>query len=254
MNKSDLKQQNPRLYYDMVASGKIPYSEAGALAWGAPVTNLFTEAFLLGPHAPDHRQIVKPTDFSAPTQFAESGAYPKPWRSAAQKTTNAIHTTMGPYAALVGWIEGNDLDEQVNNLCNENNKFDKIKPTKLFGRWGIATSGPTSGQAGFFLQDWYSPSEGTYDANYWNNYFDSIGAPRIPPWQLRTDWWESIDKTTILTYVEQTGLVGLVQVAWRDIDFDDADYFPGLDISGIANASYDLLTVMVSLAAITRWL
>ena len=76
MELSDLKQNNPRQYYDLVASGKISYADAGALVWGAPVTNAFAEGFLGGPFPPDYRAIAEPSDFSTPTTLAASGAYP----------------------------------------------------------------------------------------------------------------------------------------------------------------------------------
>jgi hypothetical protein len=67
MELSDLKQNNPRQYYDLVASGKISYADAGALVWGPPVTNAFAEGFLGGPFPPDYRAIAEPSDFSTPT-------------------------------------------------------------------------------------------------------------------------------------------------------------------------------------------
>ena len=162
MDLSDLKQNNPRQYYDLVASGKISYADAGALVWGPPVTNAFAEGFLGGPFPPDYRAIAEPSDFSTPTTFAESGAYPKPWRSAAQKLQNANYTNVGPYAALIG-VGGESL------CCTSE---DPGKIARVYGRFGIATSGPNSGQGAFFPQDWYNPSEGFYNADYWNTYFD----------------------------------------------------------------------------------
>tara|TARA_B100002019_G_C21133684_1_gene529620 strand:+ start:71 stop:823 length:753 start_codon:yes stop_codon:yes gene_type:complete len=250
MEKSELKNSNPKIYYDLVASGKLTYAEAGALPWGAAVQSPLIESFLGGPHPPEHSSISKPTDFSTPTQLAESGTYPKPWRSAAQKTQNATNSTVGPYAALVGWIEGDSFEEQVKNLCDENNKFDKIKPYKLWGRWGVATSGPQAGNGAFFLQDWYTPSEGTFGADYWNGIIDP---PPNPLWQTRDEWWDKIDKVTILTYLENSGIAGVIEVAYNDITFGEDGFYPGPGLGSYPDLSIDMLFVMISLAALSRW-
>ena len=175
----DLKLYNPRLYWDMVARGSVPYSQAGALQWGAPVTNLFAESFLGGPHAPDYNSLPLPTDYDTPTRLAESGNYPKPWRSAAQKLQNATYTYIGPYACFVGFVDC-DSSGCVADTCTDANKKSGIKPVRLWGRWGVAISGPNSAEGAFFPQDWYTPSEGSYSANYWNTYFNEQGNPLDP--------------------------------------------------------------------------
>jgi len=249
MELSDLKQKNPRQYWDLVASGKISYSSAGALAWGSPVTNLIAESFLNGPNAPDYRPIPEPTNGSTPTELAESGAYPKPWRSASQKLQNAVYSNVGPYAALIG-LSTSDED----TICDIKNKEDNIKPTRLWGRFGVATSGPNAGEGAFFLQDWYNPSEGTYDANYWNTYFAENQNPLVPEWQLRKDWWESITKKTIITRFENTGILCKIEVGYKFLDIGDSEYFPGLDLAVYQDYSLDLLVAMVAIAALARWL
>ncbi len=249
MDLSNLKQTNHRQYWDLVASGKLSYSGSGALVWGNPVTNLFAESLLSGPNAPDYRSIAEPTNGSAPSQFAESGAYPKPWRSAAQKLQNANYTNVGPYAALIGWSTSDE-----DTICDFKNKEDNIKPYRLWGRFGVATSGPNSGQGAFFPQDWYSPSEGTYNAHYFNNYFSEQGNPLNPEWQLRKDWWGSITKKTIITRFENTGILCKIEVGYKFSDIGDADYFPGLDLGVYNDFSLDILVAMTALAAITRWL
>lgn len=249
MQLSTLKQENPRQYWDLVASGQLSYAEAGALSWGAPVTNLFAESLLNGPNAPDYRSITEPTNGSAPSQFAESGTYPKPWRSAAQKLQNASYTNVGPYAALIGWSTSDE-----DTICDFKNKEDNIKPTRLWGRFGVATSGPNSGQGAFFPQDWYNPSEGSYNANYWNNYFAENQNPLNPEWQLRQEWWESITKKTIITRFENTGILCKIEVGYKFLDIGDAEYFPGLDLAVYNDFSLDLLVAMVAIAAAARWL
>ena len=249
MDLYDLKQNNPRQYWDLVASGKLTYTEAGALAWGNPVSSLLAESFLSGPNAPDYRAIAEPTNGSAPASLAESGAYPKPWRSAAQKLQNANYTNVGPYAALIGWSTSDE-----DTICDLKNKEDNIKPVRLWGRFGIATSGPNSGEGAFFPQDWYSPSEGTYNANYWNTYFAENQNPLNPEWQLRKDWWESITKKTIITKFENTGVLCKIEVAYKFLDISDLEYFPGLDLGVYNDFSLDILVAMTALAAVVRWL
>ena len=104
MELSDLKQNNPRQYYDLVASGKISYADAGALVWGAPVTMRLQKVFLVV-HSHQIKTIAEPSDFSTPTTLAASGAYPKPWRSYAQRTQNATYKTLVYTQALVRWSD-----------------------------------------------------------------------------------------------------------------------------------------------------
>ena len=190
----------------------------------------------------DYRAIAEPSDFSTPTTFAASGAYPKPWRSYAQRTQNATYTNVGPYAALVGWSD-------ADSICDVKNKENNVKAKRLWGRWGVATSGPNSGQGAFFMQDWHTPSEGSYNAHYYNGQ-----ASPDPEWQLRVDWWESITKKTIFTRFQNTGLICQIEVAYKHLDFDDVGYYQGPDISGVADNSYDLLVAMVAIAVLARWL
>tara|TARA_B100002019_G_scaffold94352_1_gene81297 strand:- start:102 stop:842 length:741 start_codon:yes stop_codon:yes gene_type:complete len=246
MNISNLYLIHPQLFWSGVGSGSIPYSEApGNLAWGAPVQSILTESFLGGPHAPDYRQLAEPTNGSAPSQFGESGAYPKPWRSAAQRTQNAAYTTVGPYAAMIG-VGGESL------CCTSE---DPGKIARVYGRFGVATSGPNVGQGAFFPQDWYSPSEGTYNADYWNTYFAENQPPGlVPEWQLRPDWWGSISKVTIQSKIANTGVDCTIEVAYKFLDIEDPEWFPGLDLGTYPDASLDILLVMVATAVALRWL
>jgi len=245
MDINALYAANPQLFWSGVGTGKIPYSSApGNLAWGNPVTNLIAESYLNGPNAPDYRAIAEPTGSSEPTEFAENGAYPKPWRSASQKLQNAVYTNVGPYAALIG-VDGK-------NLCCSASDPGKI--ARVYGRWGLATSGPNAAEGAFFPQDWYNPSEGTYDANYWNTYFAENQSPLVPEWQLRKDWWESITKVTIKSKIANTGVDCTIEVAYKFLDIDDVEYFPGLDLATYPDYSLDLLVAMVAIAALARWL
>jgi len=252
----DLKLYNPRLYWDMVARGSIPYSQAGALAWGNPVQSVFIELFIGGPDAPDYTSIPLPTDYGTPTQFAESGNYPKPWRSYAQSLQNANYTYVGPYACFIGFV-GCDGSGCVSDTCTDANRKSGIKPIRIWGRWGVAISGPNSTEGAFFPQDWYTPSEGTFNANYWNTYFEENQQPLDPEWQLRKDWWESINKVTIETYFGNTGLRCKIEVAQSFFEFGTPEYFAGIDLGAYPDLVGDgltLLTVMVATAALVRWL
>lgn len=240
MDINTLYQTNQQLFWSGVGTGKIPYSETpGNLTWGAAVSSSLVEGILGGPHYPDNSSIVLPTDFGAPSTFAENSNYPKPWRSAAQKLQNANYTNVGPYTALIG-VGGESL------CCTSE---DPGKIARVYGRWGIATSGPNSGQGAFFPQDWYSPSEGFYSATYWQeqNSFD-------PEWQLRVDWWESVKKTTIQSRIANTGIECEIEVAYSPYQFGNPEYWAGPDISGVVDNSYDLLVAMVAIAALARWL
>ena len=250
----ELKLYNPKLYWDAYSRGNIPQSHVSSLVWGNPVTNLFAESLLGGPHSPEYNSLPLPTDYDTPTQFAESGSYPKPWRSAAQKLQNAQYTNIGPYACFVGFVEC-DSSGCVGDTCTETNKKDPaFKETRIFGRWGLATSGPNSGTGAFFIQDWYSPSEGTYNAHYFNNYFSEQGNPLDPEWQLRKDWWESINKVTVETYFGNTGLKCKIELAQSFFQFGTPEYFAGIDLAVYPDFSLDLLVAMVAIAAVARWL
>jgi len=245
MNINTLYASNQQLFWSGIGNSKIPYSSApDNLVWGNPVSNLFTESLLNGPNPPDYRSIEKPTNGSAPTQFAESGAYPKPWRSAAQKIQNANYTNVGPYAAMIG-VDGKNL------CCSAD---DPGKSARVYGRFGIATSGPNIGEGAFFPQDWYNPSEGTYDAEYWNTYFEENQPPGLDPkWQLRQDWWGSISKYTIKSKIGNTGRDCTIEVAYKFLDIGDVEWYPGLDLSPYPDYSLDILVAMVALAAVVRW-
>lgn len=249
----DLKLYNPRLYWDMVARGSVPYSQAGALVWGNPASAPFLESILQGPKAPNYTSIPIPGDYDNPTAFAESGNYPKPWRSGAQFTQNAQYTNIGPYACFIGFVNC-DSSGCVGDTCTDANRQSGITPVRLWGRWGLATSGPNSATGAFFPQDWYTPSEGTYDADYWNTYYAEAGNPLDPEWQLRKDWWESINKVTVETYFGNTGLKCKIELAQSFFEFGTPEYFAGIDLAVYPDYSLDLLVAMVALAAITRWL
>lgn len=257
MDIDKLKTVNPQLYWDAVANGIIPYSTAGALSWGSAASSPLIESFIGGPKPPDYRSHPLPTDFSAPTAFAESGAYPKPWRSGSQYIQNATYSNVGPYASLVGWVtsdeNGNGI---VSRCCTSSGSSGNPKSTRLWGRWGVATSGPRSGEGAFFPQNWYDPSEGTYNATYWNNYFEQSGSPLDPEWQLRKDWWSSINKITIKSYFANTGIPCEIEIAQSFFEFGTPEYFAGIDLGVYPDFSIELtlLVAMVSIAAAARWL
>jgi hypothetical protein len=241
---SELKEANPRLFWDGVGRGDISYSEAGALSWGSPVSSPFIEGILGGPFPPEY-YLLNP---DAAPPLAESGQYPKPWRSYSQRITNANYTYVGPYAKFVGF-KSCDGGGCVGDTCTEVNRRNKSKPSAVWGRYGIALSGPNSGQTAFFPQDWYNPSEGTYDAEYWNTQY----SPE-PLWQTRKKWWGSISRKTITTRFGNTGLLCEIEVAYNTPQFGTDAYFAGVDASIYNDYSLDLLVIMVGIAALTRWL
>ena len=244
ISPSDFLENNPQLFWDGVGRGKFNYSAGGALVWGPPVSTPFIEGILGGPHAPEY-YLLDP-DASPPT--GESGQYPKPWRSAAQKLQNANYTYVGPYAKFVGFKKctGSGC---IADTCTEANKNSKTKPSAVWGRYGIALSGAYSGQPAFFPQDWYNPSEGTYNATYWNNQYNLD-----PPWQTRKNWWGSVTKKTITTRFGNTGLLCEIEVCYNTPQFGTAAYFAGVDAAIYNDFSLELLVVMVGIAALTRWL
>jgi hypothetical protein len=244
ISKEELKLYNPRLYWDGVGRGEISYSESGGLVWGSAASPPFIEGILGGPHSPEY-YLLDP-DAVPPT--GESGQYPKPWRSAAQKLQNANYTYVGPYAKFVGFKKctGSGC---ITNTCTEANENSKVKPSAVWGRYGVALSGPNSGQTAFFPQDWYNPSEGTYDAEYWNTQY----SPE-PLWQTRKKWWGSISRKTITTRFGNTGLLCEIEVAYNTPQFGTDAYFAGVDASIYNDYSLDLLVIMVGIAALTRWL
>lgn len=250
----ELKLYNPKLYWDAYFRGKIPQSHVSSLVWGQPASAPFLESILQGPKPPNYTSIPIPGDYDNPTAFAESGNYPKPWRSAAQFTQNAQYTNIGPYACFIGFVDC-DSSGCVGDTCTEFNKnhpaFNQIR---IFGRWGLATSGPNSAEGAFFIQDWHSPGEGTYDAHFWNTYFADAGNPLDPEWQLRKDWWESINKVTVETYFGNTGLKCKIELAQSFFEFGTPEYFAGIDLAVYPDFSLDLLVAMVAIAAIARWL
>lgn len=244
LSKDELKLYNPQLYWDGVGRGNISYSDSGALSWGSPVSSPFIEGFLGGPFAPEY-YLLNP---DATPPLAESGQYPKPWRSYSQKITNANYTYVGPYAKFVGFKSCNG-GGCLDNTCTEANKRSKSKPSGVWGRYGVAISGPNIGQTAFFPQDWYNPSEGPFDANYWNSQYSPD-----PPWQTRKDWWSSVSKKTVTTRFGNTGLLCQVEVAFNTPQFGTDAYFAGVDAAIYNDYSLDLLVVMVGIAALTRWL
>ena len=250
----DLKLYNPRLYWDSVARGKIPYSSAGGTTWAVP-TSPMLEGFLSGPKSPDPNSMPMPSsEYDTPTRLAESGTYPKPFRGGQQYLNNAGTTNLGPYAALIGFVDCTGSGCTDNSCCSDSNKEEGLKPARLWGRWGVATSGPNSGQGAFFPQNWHDNDDATYNADYWVNYFGSQDPPQDIDWRLKKDWWDSVNKVTIKTYFMNSGLKCEIEVAQSTFEFGSPEYFAGIDLAVYNDYSFDLLVAMVALAAAMRWL
>lgn len=120
---------------------------------------------------------------------------------------------------------------------------------EIYGRLGLILSGGFSGQVGFNPQDWYNQDQGSYDNDYWSDQFELEGDGR---WLSKKDWWESATKTVISVWY---GTIKVdVEVATSSKSFDTPEYYKGLDLSTYNDYSLDMLFVMVSLAAATRWI
>jgi len=236
MNSNQVKDFNPRLFWDGVCRGTLTYSEAGALPVGNRVTSPFTEGFLGGPHAP-----VTTTANPASPIIGASDSYPKPWRSASQKLQDASHGSLiGPFARLVR------IPEEVfelNTCCDALVKSCGGADGGIYGRLGIGDGNTI----GFRAQGWYSQDEGPYGTAYYNNQ----GA-NWPTWK---EWWANGTKETITAIWEDMpgNPVVEVEILFEDLGPGDDGYFGGPELSGIAPNSYDLLVAMVALAVLIRW-
>ena len=243
MEISDLKAYNPRLFWDGVCRGAIPYSEAGALATGSAVTNPIAEGFLNGPKPPEESSYNPlTTDIIGP-----GSGYPKPWRSGGQFAQNGTYgSQIGPYARLAKLPEGNYT--AFPNTCTDDypDQCGGGNGGGIYGRLGIGDGT----RLGFRAQDWYNQDEGTYDTAYWNIQNDT-------DWLTWKKWWDGATKTTIpvIWYVSPTlALFADAEVAHDTPDIGDTNYFPGPNLNGVANASYDLLTGMLATAIVARWI
>ena len=237
LTKAQLKEFNPKLFYDGVCRGKISYSEAGALQTGNTVTNLLTEGILGGPHSQENTGYNPlTTDIIGP-----GTGYPKPWRSAGQKLQDASYgSSIGPFARIVtSSINTPPFNTCVDECENTSNSCEK----GIFGRIGIGDGN----HLGFRAQPWYDQAEGTYNTAYWQ----SQGAN----WDTWKDWWENCTKTVITCIWEDIPGSPEVQVEVANDYFGPGDdgYFGGADLSGLAQNSYDLLVGMVALAVLIRW-
>ena len=120
---------------------------------------------------------------------------------------------------------------------------------EIYGRLGLILTGGLSGQVGFNPQDWYNQDQGTYDHDYWSDQFELEGDGR---WLSKKDWWESATKTVISVWYGSIKVD--VEVATSVRSFDTPEYYKGLDLGVYNDYSLDMLFVMVSLAAATRWI
>jgi len=237
---SELKEANPKLFYDAVCRGSITYAEAGALQTGGTVTSLLVEGILGGPHGQENSSYNPlTTDIIGP-----GTGYPKPWRSASQKLQDTSYgSQIGPYARIVpssindpsfpGQCCEPKNDDPLNNFCQGG----------IFGRIGIGDGN----YLGFRAQPWYDQAEGTYNTAYWQ----SQGAN----WDTWKDWWSNCTKTTITCIWEDIPGNPLVdvEVAHDYLGPGDDGYWGGPNMSGVAENSYDLLVAMVALAVLIRW-
>lgn len=247
MNFADLREHNPKLYFDGICRGKIPLSNLSPLSPGSPSQNPLIESFLGGPKPPENYTF----NYKATIPLGPSGTYPKPWRSASQFLQDGSYgSQIGPYARFVKFVD-NDL--LIPDTCVGGQKSGKCGSSGgggIWGRLGVAIGG---GSVAFYAQDWYNQSEGTYNAAYWSDYFSLTGNAA---WQSKQSWWASCSKATIIIETAFPPYRSAeIEVAYASPQFDDPEYFRGLDLAAYPDYSLDLslLTVMISVAAITRW-
>lgn len=237
---SELKEANPKLAYDAVCRGFISYADIGALQTGGTVTSLLIEGILGGPHSQENSYYNPLT-----TDIIGAGTgYPKPWRSAGQKTQDQSYgSSIGPFARIVP----SSINDPAfpGQCCEPKNNDPKNNPCQggIFGRIGIGDGN----HLGFRAQPWYDQAEGTYNTAYWQ----SQGAN----WDTWQDWWDNCTKTTITCIWEDIPGSPEVQVEVANgyLGPGDDGYFGGPNLNGLASASYDLLVGMIALAAFIRW-
>ena len=236
LTKAQLKEFNPKLFYDGVCRGKISYSEAGALTPGNVITNILAEGFLGGPHGQENVGYNPLT-----TDIIGAGTgYPKPWRGASQKLQDQSYGSLiGPFARIVT----SSINTPPFDTCVDECETSDPCENGIFGRIGIGDGL----RLGFRAQNWYGQAEGTYNTAYWNNQ----GAN----WDTWKDWWDNCTKTTITCIWEDIPGTPEIQVEVANdyLGPGDDGYWGGPNVSGLAENSYDLLVAMVALAVLIRW-
>ena len=244
MNYSELESANPRLFWDGVCRGSIsPSTSNGTLVTGDAAKNPVIEGFLGGPKYPEESSYNPlTTDIIGP-----GSGYPKPWRSGSQFTQNGSYgSAIGPYAKIVRLPAEDFIGFENTCVGSKPSRCGGVNDGGIYGRLGIGDGE----YLGFRAQDWYNQDEGSFDTAYWNNRNDT-------DWLTWKQWWNSATKTTIkvIWYVNSSvSVFAEVEVANDTPDIGDTDYFPGPNLNGVANASYDLLTGMVATAAAARWI
>ena len=244
MNYSELESANPRLFWDGVCRGSIsPSTSNGTLVTGDAAKNPVIEGFLGGPKYPEESSYNPlTTDIIGP-----GSGYPKPWRSGSQFTQNGSYgSAIGPYAKIVRLPAEDFIGFENTCVGSKPSRCGGVNDGGIYGRLGIGDGE----YLGFRSQDWYNQDEGSFDTAYWNNRNDT-------DWLTWKQWWNSATKTTIkvIWYVNSfVSVFAEVEVANDTPDIGDTDYFPGPNLNGVANASYDLLTGMVATAAAARWI
>lgn len=244
MNYSELESANPRLFWDGVCRGSIsPSTSNGTLVTGDAAKTPLIEGFLGGPKPPEESSFNPlTTDIIGP-----GSGYPKPWRSGSQFTQNASYgSTIGPYAKIVRLPAEDFIGFENTCVGSKPSRCGGANVGGIYGRLGIGDGE----YLGFRAQDWYNQDEGSFDTAYWNAQNDT-------DWLTWKKWWDGATKTTIkvIWYVNSSvSVFAEVEVANDTPDIGDTDYFPGPNLNGVANASYDLLTGMLATAIVARWI
>lgn len=239
MNYSDLKSANPRLFWDGICRGSIQYSDAGALSTGTNVTNLFVEELFGYPKSPNIASFNPNTSITV----GPGNSYPKPWRSFSQFTQDASYgSQIGPFARIVKIPETPYMED----TCVDGIPQCGGSAGGIYGRLGVGQGGDNV--LGFRAQNWYGQAEGTYNTAFFNSRY-------TVDWLSWNQWWGSASKATVTAMWLDPIIpfVVEVEVAYSVPEIGDDVYWPGPNLGLVSDASYELITAMVAIAAVARW-
>ena len=246
---TQLKERNPRLFWDGVGRGNIPYSAADALYPGGNYSN--ADQWVGGPQAPRNYSFDPDTQ----NPLGSSGVYPTPWLSFAQGTSNASYTYLGAYAKMIGFEDcsGSGCESSAKCCTGENSDPSKYTDgyTGIWGRLGQVQSGSQAGEWGFYPMNRQTDTTGRNTAAEWNTHYERTGDDA---WLSKEDWWKSVNKEIVVRYLANTGIKVRVQVATGMYGFNDPEYYKGMNLNGVADYSHTLLVTMIGVAAAARWI
>lgn len=244
MNIEAIKLNNEELFWDGVSEGAIDYSNiTGLIPVGAGQPNPTISSFIGGPFLPVNN--VLPKSLMGATLGA-SGNYPRPFLSWSQRMTNANYSYIGAYARLIKFQKPDYSTTCINGDCE---KEQENTSKNVWGRVGIIPDGLYSGQWGFFAQPWYQANDGQYDAAFWADRYD-LEIPDKPT------WWDQCSKTTLQFKLYNSPLRYdcIVEIAIKNIQFDDNQYYKGEPLHSIQDGTLELLPIMTGLVSAIGWI